>query len=64
MDVWNSRDAFWRRLFAGKVQPIQDHPESILYNFLVTPRVNAPRWQLEGTAVFFEIIAAGIAACF
>ena len=59
MDVWNSRDAFWRRLFAGKVPPIQEHPESILYNFLVTPRVNAPRWQLEGTAVFFETWMAG-----
>jgi len=59
MDVWNRRDAFWRRLFAGKVPPIQEHPESILYNFLVTPRVNAPRWQLEGTAVFFETWMAG-----
>jgi hypothetical protein len=59
MDVWNKRDAFWRRLFAGKVPPIQEHPESILYNFLVTPRVNAPRWQLEGTAVFFETWMAG-----
>ena len=59
MDVWNSRDAFWRRLFAGKVPPIQEHPESIIYNFLVTPRVNAPRWQLEGTAVFFETWMAG-----
>ncbi|MEO7505543.1 MAG: hypothetical protein ABIT69_10215 [Sphingomicrobium sp.] len=59
MDVWNNTDAFWRRLFAGKVQPIQEHPESILYNFLVTPRVNAPRWQLEGTAVFFETWMAG-----
>ncbi len=59
MDVWNNTDAFWRRLFAGKVQPIQEHPESILYNFLVTPRVNAPRWQLEGSAVFFETWMAG-----
>jgi hypothetical protein len=59
MDVWNDRDAFWRHLFHGKPAPIQEHPESILYNFLVTPRVNTPRWYLEGSAVFFETWMAG-----
>jgi len=59
MDVWNERDAFWRRLFHGKVSPIQEHPESILYNYLVTPRVNTPRWYLEGGAVFFETWMSG-----
>ncbi|HEX6072161.1 MAG TPA: hypothetical protein VFY95_04055 [Sphingomicrobium sp.] len=59
MDVWNRRDAFWRRFFHGKVSPIQEHPESILYNFLVTPRVNTPRWYLEGGAVFFETWMSG-----
>ena len=39
--------------------PIQKHPESILYNFLATPRVNVPRWYLEGSAVFFETWMAG-----
>src|SRR3982751_1810738 len=38
MDVWNRRDAFWRHAFGGKPMPIQEHPESILYNFLATPR--------------------------
>lgn len=59
MDVWNSRDAFWRRLFAGKPMPLQEHPESILYNYLTTPRVNVPRWYLEGSAVFMETWMAG-----
>ena len=59
MDVWNRRDAFWRNFFHGKVSPIQEHPESILYNYLVTPRVNTPRWYLEGGAVFFETWMSG-----
>ena len=59
MDVWNKRDAFWRKLFRGKPMPIQEHPESILYNFLATPRNAVPRWWLEGSAVFFETWMAG-----
>ena len=59
MDVWNRRDARWRRLFHGKPMPVQEHPESILYNYLTTPRTNVPRWYLEGSAVFFETWMAG-----
>ncbi|MCY7338404.1 MAG: hypothetical protein LH465_00355 [Sphingomonas bacterium] len=59
MDVWNRRDAFWRRFLHGKPMPIQEHPESILYNYLATPRNNVPRWYLEGSAVFFETWMAG-----
>ena len=59
MDVWNKRDAFWRKFLHGKPMPIQEHPESILYNFLATPRNNVPRWYLEGSAVFFETWMAG-----
>ncbi len=59
MDVWNERDAFWRRAFGGKPMPVQEHPESILYNYLATPRVNVPRWHLEGSAVFMETWMAG-----
>jgi hypothetical protein len=59
MDVWNGTDAKWRRLFGGKPMPIQEHPETILYNFLTTPRVNVPRWYLEGAAVFMETWMAG-----
>ena len=59
MDVWNSSDATWRRLLHGKPMPLQDHPETILYNYLATPRVNVPRWYLEGSAVFMETWMAG-----
>jgi hypothetical protein len=59
MDVWNSKDAAWRHFLHGKPMPLQEHPESILWNFLATPRTNVPRWYLEGSAVFFETWMAG-----
>lgn len=59
MDVWNADDARWRRFFAGKPMPVEEHPETILYNFLATPRVNTPRWYLEGSAVYLETWMAG-----
>lgn len=59
MDLWNERDAFWRRVFGGKPMPVQEHPISILYNYLATPRGNVPRWHLEGSAVFMETWMAG-----
>ena len=59
MDVWNPSDAFWRRVFFGKPMPLEDHPESILYSYLATPRVSVPRWYLEGSAVFMETWMAG-----
>jgi hypothetical protein len=59
MDAWNDEDAFWRHAFHGKPLPISDHPESILYNYLTVPRVNVPRWYLEGSAVFMETWMGG-----
>ena len=59
MDVWNRQDAGWRRFFHGKPMPLQEHPESILWNYLSVPRTNVPRWYLEGSAVFFETWMAG-----
>ena len=59
IDVWNRRDAFWRRFLGGKPVPLQKHPESILYNFLTSPRNLSPRWYMEGSAVFFETWMAG-----
>jgi hypothetical protein len=59
MDVWNEHDAFWRKFLSGKPMPEAEHPETILYNFLATPRVNTPRWFLEGSAVFMETWMAG-----
>jgi hypothetical protein len=54
MDQAAGADLFFRRLFAGKVNPHSDQPESVLYFYLTTPRVAAPRWYLEGMAVFAD----------
>ena len=60
LDVANKQDAFWRKVFFGKPMPDSKHPETILFNYLTTPRVAAPRWYHEGSAVFFETwMAAG-----
>src|SRR4051794_3606735 len=59
IDVWNSGDAFWRHFLGGKPTPLQKHPESILYNFLTSPRNLSPRWYMEGSAVFMETWMAG-----
>jgi hypothetical protein len=59
IDVWNSHDAGWRHFLGGKPAPIQKHPESILYNFLTSPRNLTPRWYMEGSAVFMETWMAG-----
>ena len=59
MDAWNSHDARWRKLLRGKIAPVQEHPETILYNYLTAPRNMVPRWYLEGSAVFFETWMSG-----
>jgi len=59
LDAWNKQDAFWRKFLAGKPMPIQEHPESILYDYLTTPRTNVPRWYAEGSAVFLETWMGG-----
>jgi len=52
-------DRFWRRFFAGKVQPIDEHPGTIAFAYLTAPRMAAPRWYQEGIAVFVETWMAG-----
>jgi hypothetical protein len=52
-------DRFFRRLLGGKVTAIPEHPESVLYEYLTTPRRAAPRWYHEGIAVFIETWMAG-----
>ena len=52
-------DAGWRHFLGGKPAPLQKHPESILYNFLTSPRNLTPRWYMEGSAVFIETWMAG-----
>jgi hypothetical protein len=53
-DVASEADRRWRRLFFGKVPPQSENPESLLYGWLTVPRFMAPRWYLEGSAVFME----------
>jgi hypothetical protein len=59
MDQAARPDRFFRGLFGGKVMPHADQPESILYFFLTTPRVAAPRWYTEGIATFLDTWMAG-----
>ncbi len=52
-------DQRWRKLFFGKVSPIPEQPLSMVYSYLTTPRMYAPRWYHEGMAVFLETWMAG-----
>jgi len=61
MDQGTGPDLAFRRLFSGKVNPIDEQPESVLYFYLTSPRVAAPRWYAEGLAVFVDTwMAAGL----
>lgn len=59
MDQSAGADRFFRTLFGGKVVPVPDHPESILYFLLTSPRVASPRWYHEGIAVFVDTWMSG-----
>ena len=59
MDQATERERRLRRFFGGKVQINADHPESLWYHYITTPRDVVPRWWLEGAAVFFETWMAG-----
>lgn len=59
MDKAAGSDRFFRSLFFGKVQPIADHPLSMVYSYLASPRFYAPRWYHEGIAVFLETWMSG-----
>lgn len=59
MDGAAGPDRVFRHLFRGKVSPTADQPESILYFYLTSPRVAAPRWYHEGIAVFTDTWMAG-----
>src|SRR5210317_1222438 len=48
-----------RKFFGGKVVAKPENPETVLYQYLTTPRKSSPRWFLEGMAVFFETWMAG-----
>ncbi len=59
MDASSRKDRGWRKFFGGKPTVDEKHPETILYSYLVTPRVSVPRWYLEGSAVFMETWMSG-----
>jgi hypothetical protein len=59
MDQAAKEDQRYRRLFRGKVETIDEHPETILYGYLTNPRRSSPRWYMEGLAVFMETWMAG-----
>jgi hypothetical protein len=59
LDQAARRERLFRHLLGGKVMPISDHPESIFYFYLTSPRVAAPRWYHEGIAVFLDTWMAG-----
>ncbi|RLD04260.1 MAG: hypothetical protein DRI65_11020 [Chloroflexota bacterium] len=59
MDVSNEQDRKWRRFFGGKVVQTDEHPETIIYNYLTTPRRSSPRWYAEGSATFMETWLSG-----
>ena len=54
VDKATASDRFYRTLFFGKVTPNPEVPLSMLYGYLTTPRWYAPRWYLEGIAVYLE----------
>ncbi len=58
-DIGSKDELRWRRIFLGKVYPQAAHPESLLYSYLTVPRYTAPRWYLEGSAVFMETWMGG-----
>jgi len=58
-DISSEEDRRWRRIFLGKVAVQRQHPETLLYSYLTVPRFTAPRWYLEGGAVFYETWMGG-----
>jgi hypothetical protein len=58
-DIASEEEQRWRRFFLGKVAVQGQNPESLLYNYLTVPRFVAPRWYLEGSAVFLETWMGG-----
>ncbi|HSH91319.1 MAG TPA: hypothetical protein VK996_15135 [Ramlibacter sp.] len=58
-DVASATDRRWRGFFGGPVGLRTENPETILYSYLTVPRFIAPRWYIEGGAVFMETWMSG-----
>jgi len=59
LDNASSTDVFYQKFFGGKVLNTSDHPISMFYSYLTSPRYYSPRWLHEGIAVFVETWMAG-----
>ena len=59
LDGASSSDIFYQKFFGGKVANTNDHPISMFYSYLTSPRYYSPRWLHEGIAVFVETWMAG-----
>ena len=59
LDQAAGRDRTFRTLFDGKVDEVDEHPETMLFNYLTMPRRASPRWFHEGAAVFLETWMGG-----
>jgi len=53
-DMAAGSDLTFRRLLGGKPYPSAEHPISLLYAYLASPRRFSPKWYNEGLAVFME----------
>ncbi len=59
VDKATKSDNFFRSIFFGRPFATADHPISMLYSYLATPRLYSPRWYHEGIAVFLETWMSG-----
>ncbi len=59
LDEATRADRFYQGLFLGKVEPSSEHPESMLYSYLTSPRRYSPRWYHEGIASYVETWMGG-----
>ena len=58
-DQASGGDSFYRSLMGGKVKANSEHPLTIIYSYLSSPRRSAPVWYHEGIAVFLETWMTG-----
>ena len=59
LDKAAGRDLFSARSSAARSRRSNEHPLSMFYSYLTSPRWYAPRWYHEGIAVFLETWMAG-----
>ncbi|MBN1948470.1 MAG: hypothetical protein JW784_01880, partial [Candidatus Cloacimonetes bacterium] len=59
MDKASPGEKRFRAILGGKIRENRDHPVSIFYAYLTTPRKFSPRWYHEGMAVFMETWLSG-----